>query len=79
MVIYSINISPFQEGHQSTERAILFIKNNQTVIRDPYLIVNAVGGQLWPLHAWVMQRNFVFNLHIYPKNDVIKGMTVIPL
>jgi len=46
MVIYSINISPFQEGHQSTERAILFIKNNQTVIRDPYLIVNAVGGQL---------------------------------
>lgn len=25
------NISPVQEGHQSTERAILFIKNNQTV------------------------------------------------
>ena len=25
------NTSPIQEGHQSTERAILFIKNNQTV------------------------------------------------
>ena len=40
------NISPVQEGHQSTERAIWFIKNNQIVNKDPYLIVNAVGGQL---------------------------------
>lgn len=45
------NISPVQEGHQSTKRAIVFIKNIQIVAKNPYLTVNGVGGQLRHLHA----------------------------
>lgn len=48
---YKDNISPVQEVHQSTKRAILFIKNIQIVIEDPYLTVSVDGGQLWHLHA----------------------------
>ena len=79
MEIYSVNISPIQEGHQSTERAILFIKYNQTIIKDPYMTINVVGGQLWPLHVELsrvfLQRNSIYT----QKKDAIRLMSVILL